>query len=210
MFTEQQLKVLEAPLARERVKQRQGANRQSLSYMEGWQLIEEANRIFGFGCWSRETTLLEPLHDPKLVADEEDPSRSKVVAAYFAKARVTVWSPDGQRSIVREGCGAARGFAKTAGEAMEQAIKAAETDALKRALVTFGNAFGLALYDRQQKNVASLPGPAQESGERALDTGFDAPQRLTTSQRALAMSTRTASQSQRAKGKVTDISDLPV
>jgi hypothetical protein len=35
MFTEQQLKVLEAPLARERVKQRQGAGRQQLSYLEG-------------------------------------------------------------------------------------------------------------------------------------------------------------------------------
>lgn len=40
---------------------------------------------------------------------------------------------DGQRSIVREGCGAARGFARTAGEAIEQAIKSAETDATKRA-----------------------------------------------------------------------------
>src|SRR3974377_1183882 len=127
MFTEQQLKVLEAPLARERVKQRQGANRQSVSYVEGGQLIEEANRIFGFGCWSRETTLLEPLHDPKLVPDENDPRNTKVVAAYFAKARVTVWSPDGQRSIVREGCGAARGFARTVSEAMENALKAACT-----------------------------------------------------------------------------------
>jgi hypothetical protein len=32
-------------------------------------------------------------------------------------------------------------------------VKEAETDATKRALVTFGNAFGLCLYDREQKQV---------------------------------------------------------
>ena len=35
----------------------------------------------------------------------------------------------------------------------ESAIKEAETDAMKRALMTFGNQFGLALYDKDQKNV---------------------------------------------------------
>ena len=55
------------------------------------------------------------------------------------------------------------GFAKTAGETIENAIKAAETDALKRALVTFGNAFGLALYDREQRNVAALAAPGSHA-----------------------------------------------
>jgi hypothetical protein len=39
------------------------------------------------------------------------------------------------------------------GEAHESAIKEAETDAMKRALTTFGNPFGLALYDKEQHNV---------------------------------------------------------
>jgi DNA repair and recombination protein RAD52 len=191
MFSEKQLADLNAPLARERVKQRQGAGRHSLSYIEAWDAIAAANAIFGHGNWSRETVLLEALHDPKLVPDEENPSRTKVVAAFLAKARVTVWSPDGQRSIVREGCGAARGFAKTAGEAMENALKAAETDALKRALVTFGNAFGLALYDKEQRNVGTSNGrqtSAPETQPRApIDEGFDRsqPSRKPLSQRAL-------------------------
>jgi hypothetical protein len=42
------------------------------------------------------------------------------------------------------------------GLAHESAIKEAETDAKKRALMTFGNQFGLALYDRAQTNVARL------------------------------------------------------
>ena len=155
MFTKQQEKDLAAPLNGEHVRQRQGANRQSLSYLEAWQLIADANRIFGFGNWSRETLQMEALHEPKLVTHAEAPEAGTVVAAYFARVRVTVWAKDGTRSIVREGCGAARGFARTIGEAMENAIKAAETDAMKRALVTFGDQFGLTLYDKAQRNVAT-------------------------------------------------------
>ena len=36
---------------------------------------------------------------------------------------------------------------------MSSRLKAAETDATKRALATFGNPFGLALYDREQAGV---------------------------------------------------------
>jgi hypothetical protein len=41
----------------------------------------------------------------------------------------------------------------TLGEAHESALKEAETDATKRALATFGNLFGLALYDKEQNGV---------------------------------------------------------
>src|SRR5262249_13193550 len=37
-------------------------------------------------------------------------------------------------------------------------VKEAETDAMKRALMTFGNPFGLALYDKDQTNVADSNG----------------------------------------------------
>ena len=39
------------------------------------------------------------------------------------------------------------------GDAHERAIKAAETDGTKRALATFGNRFGLGLYDKEQNGV---------------------------------------------------------
>ena len=41
----------------------------------------------------------------------------------------------------------------TPGQAHEIALKSAETDATKRALATFGNPFGLALYDREQLGI---------------------------------------------------------
>ena len=212
MFTESQLKTLQDPLDPANVKPRKGPNGKTVSYVEGWQVIEEANHIFGFGNWSRETVLMEALHDPVLIIDPDSPEKGKVVSAFFAKVRITVWSEDGKRSVVREGCGAARGFAKTAGEAIEQAIKSAETDATKRALVTFGNAFGLALYDREQRQVGKpdMRRQIDTPREQPLDTGFDAQppggspsqQRPSISQRALAAS---------RNGHMTaNVRDLPV
>ncbi len=66
---------------------------------------------------------------------------------YIAKVRVIV------QGVAREGCGAGHGIDRDPGQAHESAIKEAETDAMKRALMTFGNPFGLALYDKTQSNV---------------------------------------------------------
>jgi hypothetical protein len=62
----------------------------------------------------------------------------------LAKVRVTVRANG--RAIVREGHGSGEGRGVSPGEAHDLAIKAAETDATKRALATFGEPFGLGLY----------------------------------------------------------------
>jgi hypothetical protein len=59
----------------------------------------------------------------------------------------------GAITIIREGCGSGEAKALTPGEAHELALKAAETAATKRVLATFGNPFGLALYDRELAGV---------------------------------------------------------
>ena len=60
--------------------------------------------------------------------------------------------------IIREGHGSGEARANSPGEVHDTALKAAETDATKRALATFGKPFGLELY-RKDKNIAlqSLP-----------------------------------------------------
>jgi len=55
--------------------------------------------------------------------------------------------------VCRDGSGVGHGTGATLGEAHESALKEAETDATKRALTTFGNLFGLALYDKAQAGV---------------------------------------------------------
>jgi hypothetical protein len=59
----------------------------------------------------------------------------------------------GGQAIVREGTGYGSGIDADDGAAHESAVKEAETDAMKRGMMTFGNPFGLALYDKTQAEV---------------------------------------------------------
>jgi DNA recombination protein Rad52 len=141
-FTEAQVKYLEAKLSAKRIKTRQ-ANGMTLAYLEGWHVIAEANRIFGYDAWDRRTRTNSCVWTGT--------KGGFYHAAYTAKVRVSVRA--GDITIVREGSGTGEGKALTPGQAHELALKAAETDATKRALATFGNPFGLALYDHEQAGV---------------------------------------------------------
>lgn len=157
-FTPEQVKELQAPLARANVKERTQAGR-SLSYIEAYHAENEANRIFGFDAWDRETKLT--LISEHAKSDKFGNEQWRVY--YRAKVRITVRTPDGQ-VVVREGCGYGSGIDKDLGQAHESALKEAESDAEKRALKTFGNPFGQALYDKKQSEVEEAPAkpaPAQ-------------------------------------------------
>ena len=161
MFTSDQIGLLSAPLDKANVKTREQAGR-DLSYVEAWHAIAEANRIFGFDAWNRETVDLRQLGEPREVS-------GKWRVGYSARVRITVFA--GGRVIIREGCGFGSGIDKDVDQAHESALKEAESDAMKRALMTFGNPFGLALYDKTQANVAEAPPPrsaAVVSGEASL------------------------------------------
>jgi DNA repair and recombination protein RAD52 len=141
------------------VKQRSQAGRQ-LSYIEGWHAIAEANRIFGFDGWDRETLEMRPLGEPLDLA-------GKWRVSYAARVRITVHAMTVDANVIRDGCGFGSGIDQSLGRAHESAIKEAETDAMKRALMTFGNPFGLALYDKQQRGVGveeEEPEPEPELG----------------------------------------------
>ena len=80
--------------------------------------------------------------------------------------------------MIREGSGAGHGIDMDLGQAHESALKEAETDAMKRALMTFGNPFGLALYDKQQRQVSNSPGQGdrpQRSAEQRPPVSRPAP-----------------------------------
>src|SRR6478672_7986243 len=119
---------LRAKLEAKHVKTRK-ANGADLHYVEGWHVIAEANRIFGYDAWDRRTLANHCVWS--------GPSEAYYVAAYTAKVRVSVRA--GDITIVREGSGTGEGRALTPGQAHELALKGAETDATKRALATFGN-----------------------------------------------------------------------
>jgi hypothetical protein len=62
----------------------------------------------------------------------------------IARVRITVQA-DGA-TVIREGHGTGEGHGSSPGKVHDISLKAAETDATKRALATFGKPFGLALY----------------------------------------------------------------
>jgi DNA repair and recombination protein RAD52 len=156
MFTEQQKAALAAPLNGQHVKRRKQAGR-SLAYIEGWKAIDEANRIFGFDGWTRETVDLRCVCEKERKIGQD--KRDGWGVSYIAKVRIVVFA--GDSLVTREGIGSGHGIAGDLGTAHESAVKEAETDSMKRALMTFGNPFGLALYDKEQTNV--VDGNGQDS-----------------------------------------------
>ncbi len=171
-FSEEQIAKLEADLDGACVQSRSQGGK-TLSYIEGWKAIETANKIFGFGGWSRETVELNCVH----TATDAGRNADKCEACYVCKVRVvvTVGEKDGLPiAIAREGTGYGNGIAKTMGDAHEGAAKEAETDAMKRALMTFGYQFGLALYDKAQEHVTRPEGVTDAGTEEAGDpAGYD-------------------------------------
>lgn len=149
-FTPNQVRKLQAKLRPQHIRTRE-ADGVSLSYLEGWHVVSEANRIFGFDGWDRETISSECVWTKQV--------NGRYCAAYVTRIRISVRA--GDALIVREGSGAGESNAASPGQAHEFAAKAAETDATKRALMTFGNAFGLSLYggtpETKPKVTASIP-----------------------------------------------------
>ena len=148
-----QTAALAAPLNRAHVQTRSQAGR-SLNFLEGWFAISEANRIFGFDGWQRETIELRCVAEAQRpIGQDQKPGWG---VTYIARVRIRLGSQaKGGATLVREGSGAGHGIDTDLGLAHESALKEAETDAMKRALMTFGNPFGLALYDKQQRQVTS-------------------------------------------------------
>jgi Rad52/22 family double-strand break repair protein len=142
-FSTKQVQALRRRLNSRHVRTRE-ANGRELSYIEGWYAISEANRIFGFDSWDRETV------DSRCVLAREN--RGTFLAVYIARVRITVHAEG--RTIIREGHGSGEGRGDSPGEVHDIALKAAETDATKRALATFGKPFGLELYRKDKDKKA--------------------------------------------------------
>jgi recombination DNA repair RAD52 pathway protein len=96
-FSDKQLKALKRNLDHRYVRSRT-ANGRELSYIEGWYAVAQANRIFGFDGWSRETV------ESRCVLTREN--RGVFLAVYIAKVCITV-EADGMK-IIREGHGSAK------------------------------------------------------------------------------------------------------
>ena len=154
---------LAKPLHQDNVRKRE----EKFSYVEAHHVIREMNRVFGPTGWTRETVNMERVYDGPYTSSK---GKEGVEVAYVARVRVTVRTegfsagtniqlgPDGLRisdACVKEGTGfgSAVTYGSTPSDAYEGATKEAESDAMKRACMMFGDIYGLALYDKDQANV---------------------------------------------------------
>ena len=105
-FTPEQIGLLQAKLDRSHVTSREQSGK-TLSYIEGWWAIAEANRIFGFDAWHRETIVLQETSRDllKIKGYGGKPDYDQWRVSFLARVRITVGD------IVREGTGYGSGLA---------------------------------------------------------------------------------------------------
>ena len=144
MFNEKQIEVLNQELESSRIKSRLKGNI-SLSYLEGFDILETANRVFGFGNWSYKIT------DITSVSSEVNQNQNHVIC-YKVTVQIVVQNEDHTKDISREDVGFGTGIAKTLADANEGGAKEAVTDAIKRTLRSFGNQFGNSLYSKDKNH----------------------------------------------------------
>jgi recombination DNA repair RAD52 pathway protein len=170
-FDEKQLKELDKPLDKRFISDRKGASGRKLRYLEGHDAIDQADRVFGYGQWGYEVLACEQtvIHD--LLTGEGIGIAYKAKVRLDVRGCVPVFEVGSQpvavASIEDHVMGKRRKDASEKNteidaspfnpfeislartiimESHEQAEKGAVTDAVKRALRTFGSQFGNSLY----------------------------------------------------------------
>lgn len=149
MFNDKQTKALSSELNTDRIKVRDKANIK-LSYLEGFDIIDTANSIFGFGGWAYTISSLEQV-------SQEVNANQNVVICYKAIVKIDVYDIDHSTMISRQDVGFGTGVARILADAHENSAKEAVTDALKRSLRSFGNQFGNSLYDKSRSVAQNTP-----------------------------------------------------
>ena len=135
-LTWHQQRALMAPLNPARV-----AKRDNMSYLEAWDVKASLIKVFGFGGFSSELIESEIL-DVREVAQRANASRMNQKVTAKAVIRLTIH----QTGAVYTEAAIAGSSQPDITEAMDMAIKSAESDALKRAAIFLGTQFGLSLY----------------------------------------------------------------
>lgn len=149
--------VLQRGLGPAYVSKRVGPGGIKVPYLQGGDAIFLANEFFGNAYWSSRLVHRD-------VECRQEPDKKWICdAVYVSEVKVT-WSDLGVTNS-HEGTGAGGGKKRTTRmEALEEAVKEAETDSVKRALRFYGEATGNCLYDpdfrlhveRIRKNVDAV------------------------------------------------------
>ena len=141
---------LDQPLDSSLVSQRKGRGGRTFDYLEGHVVIDQANRIFGFGGWGYELAGDVTLRQVE-TADSQT-GEVKTSLGYSASVRVTVAG-----ALPRTDVGV-HPVTEDNFDGHDTAMKGAVTDGMKRAFRSFGVQFGNSFYgDQPSANGAAQP-----------------------------------------------------
>lgn len=149
---------LAEPLPKRDVSHRPGPGGRSVPYLDYSTVNWYANEIFGPGGW-----------DNKVLEWEIDVSKEQN-GWYSATALVRMSVTDKASQASHEDFGSRTFMHKNRGEAKANALKAATTDALKRALRHFGPKLGSSIYEKggtKRKSVAAAVAGAPPATKRS-------------------------------------------
>ncbi|KAL1627629.1 DNA repair protein rad52 [Neofusicoccum ribis] len=136
---------LDKQLGPEFISSRKGPSGRTLYYLPAEKAINLANEVFGFNGWS------SSIRDTTIDFIDQSQSSGKVSLGLSVIIRVTLKDGSYHEDI---GYGHIENCTGKAA-AFEKAKKEAATDALKRALRTFGNVLGNCLYDKNYESKVS-------------------------------------------------------
>jgi recombination DNA repair RAD52 pathway protein len=127
----------------------------TLSYLEAWDVKRSLIRVFGFAGFDSEVIDEEYIGEYPYVSkqrrDNVEVEIPMLEIVYRARVRLTIKDPEGrQAAVYTEGAvGAAtvRADSGAKGDAHDNALKTAASDALKRCAINLGTQMGLSLYN---------------------------------------------------------------
>ena len=159
------------PLDSELVSQRRGRGNKSFDYLEGHAVIDQANRIFGFGGWGYE--LVGEVTLRRIETVDTQTGEVKVSLGYSAPVKVTVAG-----ALPRTDIGV-HPVTEDNFDGHDTAMKGAVTDGMKRAFRSFGVQFGNGFYGDQPAASAPKPERAPTQARANGDSGKSQPSRTT-------------------------------
>lgn len=144
MINAKQYETLLSPIRPGRVSSRRQSGK-DLSYVEAYDIKAHLTRIFGFCNWDSEVEEYHHVTDRPYLKDGKT---EMVEVVYNCRMRLNVRDPEGHFlcTYVEAAAGSASGPLSQLGDLHDNALKSAESDALKRCAINLGSQFGLSLY----------------------------------------------------------------
>lgn len=153
----------------------------NLSYLEAWDVKAHLTRIFGFGNWDLESLREELVGIYPYMSGGDNP-KEMVEVAWKVTMRLVVRDAEGtelaRHSESAVGSAYVSKGASGIGDAHDNAIKQASSDAAKRCAINWGTQFGLSLYNDGQKTDVIRHTLVTPSGYKTAEGDGEGQQRL--------------------------------